>query len=76
MKRFSEKELFGLARLIEIQLFASAATIEEYTGSPDVDDKLKSAAIRIIRRRLETKSRKIGGFRNKIILKTITAKIA
>ena len=64
--KFSTKELHVLAKLIEIQLFSNAKTQEEYMESANSDNKIKSAAIDILKRRLEKKYKKLSGFRTKL----------
>jgi hypothetical protein len=76
LQTYPKKEMVGMAKLIEIQLFVNAETDEEYMESADDEGKMKSAAINIIRRHLEKRQRKIIGFRSRVTFKKVAAQTA
>jgi hypothetical protein len=47
--------------------------VEEYMASADNEEKMKAAAIKIIRRHLEKRQKKIIGFRSSMTWKRFTA---
>lgn len=65
----SKRNQIILGELLENFLFTSAPTMNDYKDKSRIESKIKDISIRILKRRLEKRQRKLGGFRSSIVLR-------
>jgi hypothetical protein len=54
--------------ILEKLLFTSASNMDEYMDLTGIESKIKGLSMRILRRRLQKRQRRIGGFRSNMVV--------